>query len=170
MDTADVVSIDPGIAFGGRLGITPIEMIEIGGSYAGIMNTDNEIDQGLIGIDLQLNIAALSVKGEYIMHTLGSEEDADIPNHQSMTNSGLYVQGAYDFSKFFLVGRYGMFTPDIEDTDSISRISAGAGWKISDNCQVRFEYQMNDESQKSYWWMSFEKKNEMLYLLKGEVR
>ncbi len=72
------------------------------------------------------------------MHTLGAEGD------NSITNTGMYVQGTYDLDKFFVTARYGIFTPDLDGADDITRITPGAGYRVSDNCELRFEYQMNE--------------------------
>ncbi len=125
-------------AFGGRVGATPVEMIEVGASYAGFMNADDEMDMGLFGVDFQFKKSRFALKGEYIMHILGSAGD------NSVTNNGMYVQGAYDLGRYFTAVKFGTFTPDYDDADTINRITVGVGNRIGDNAQIRIEYQMND--------------------------
>jgi hypothetical protein len=125
------------MAVGGRVGFAPHEWVEIGGSYASFFNEDDENDMDMIGADLQFNYEDLSIKGEYIMNRTGLTYD------ESWENSGFYAQGLYDFGRVFLVGRYGMLFAFEEGADDWTRISAGAGWVILQNAELRLEYQNN---------------------------
>ncbi len=136
-ETLLLAEMAPKMAVGGRLGVTPVEIAEVGVSYAGFINEDDEIDMSLLGVDFQVNYENIFVKGEYISHTLGSTGDNET------TNTGFYVQGLYDFGKFYAFTRYGSYSPDIEGVDPVTRISPGGGWVIYENCQIRAEYQMN---------------------------
>ncbi len=49
---------------GGRIGIKPIELFEVGAFYASFFNEKNKHDMYLIGADLQLNYGKFSAKGE----------------------------------------------------------------------------------------------------------
>jgi flagellar biosynthesis chaperone FliJ len=125
-------------AFGTRWGATPVELIEVGGSYAGFINENDEFDMALYGADLQFGMDGFSLKGEFIAHQLGSTGD------YAVTNTGFYAQGMYDFGRFFIVSRYGMFIPDDDlGSDDLTRFSGGAGWVIRRSCELRFEYQAN---------------------------
>ncbi len=135
--TLDIQDWDMKFSFGGRVGITPNEAIEVGGSYGGFMNQDDKMDMALMGVDLQLNHENFSLKGEYIVQQLGIAGDT------ILTNSGYYAQGTYDTGKYFFVARYGMFNPDLEGADELTRLSLGAGWRVLDGCELRFEYQDN---------------------------
>ncbi len=135
--TLDIQDWDMKISFGGRVGITPNEVIEVGGSYGGFMNQNDRMDMALMGVDLQLNNENFSLKGEYISHQLGIAGDT------TLTNSGYYAQGTYDTGKYFFVARYGTFNPDLEGADDLTRLSLGAGWRVLEGCEVRLEYQDN---------------------------
>lgn len=126
---------------GGRIGLTPIDKIEVGGSFAIIQNNDHETDQSLYGIDLQANLGDLAVKGEYVSHTIGSAED------NTVTNTGMYLQGVYTYGRFLTGLRYGMFEPDFEGVDSINRISLLYGLVITEGAEIRLEYQANSEKE-----------------------
>jgi hypothetical protein len=91
----------------------------------------------LIGADLQFNIRNLALKGEFITHQMGLSRDEEV------TNYGFYSQGLYDFGPIFMVGRFGLYSPDEEDADDLTRVSGGIGWKIYESCEMRFEYQAN---------------------------
>ena len=127
-------------ALGGRMVITPNEFIEIGGSYADFFNGKNKTDMSLAGVDLQVNYQALSLKGEYIAHMM------DITGDNAINNSGFYCQGMYDFGRLFYVSRYGNFTPDVQGEDSITRFTNCIGFVIMEDCEIRYEYQINSEN------------------------
>ena len=134
------------IALGGRFGFVPVENIEIGASYASFLNENNKADMSLAGVDLQCSYNAISVKGEYIQHATGSAGD------NKLANTGYYVQGMYDFGKYFMLGRYGAFTPD--GGEEISRISAGVGYVVLEGLEFRVEYQANgDENNQTFFQM-----------------
>ena len=59
-----------------------------------------------------------------------------------LTHSGFYGQGMYDFGPYFLVGRYGQFEADGEE--SINRLALGGGWIVQEGCEMRVEHQIND--------------------------
>ncbi len=60
----------------------------------------------------------------------------------------MYVQGIYDLEKYFLVARYGMFTPDSDSGEvDLTRISLGDGLIIVEGAELRIEHQMNTESE-----------------------
>jgi len=136
-DSGYVQLIEMKAAFGGRLGIVPVEYLEIGGSFASLIAEEDKRNMILAGADAQFNYADFSVKGEYIAHKF------DIPAGGNLSNNGFYIKGMYDFGSFYSMARYGAFYPDEPNTDDITRFSAGAGWVISDNCELRFEYQDN---------------------------
>ena len=127
------------LAIGGRLGITPNKFIEIGGSYAGFLNGNSKTDMSLTGVDLQFHYQAFSFKGEYIAHRLSLAGD------NTVNNSGFYCQGMYDLGRYYIVTRYGMFSPDVPETDDITRFSSCLGWIVLEGCELRFEYQVNSE-------------------------
>lgn len=135
----DPIEVPMNFAAGGRLGITPHEYLEVGGSYTGFMDENNELDMSLMGADVQLNYEKLSVKGEYIAHSMGLAGDS------SITNSGYYGQGLFSFGRYYVVGRYGVFSVDEDGVDDITRLSVGAGWSPADAFELRYEYQANSE-------------------------
>ncbi len=127
------------MSVGGRLGLLPLGLLEIGGSFAHFIKGDDDMGMSLMGADLQFSHNSLSLKGEYIAHKI------NLPATESVTTSGFYGQGMYDFGKVFLVARYGRFSPNIAGENTLQRFSAGAGWVILENCELRFEYQINSE-------------------------
>jgi len=129
--------MEMGLSLGGRVGFSPTEQLELGGSYAAIMDLDYQLDMGLIGADVQLEYQPLAFKGEFIAHTLGLAGASDF------THTGFYAQTLCDLDAYFLFGRYGRFTPDAGE--DLTRVSVGGGWKIKEGCELRFEQQINSE-------------------------
>ncbi len=135
--TTDAVEMTK--AIGGHLGIKPHDLVEIGLSYAGFLDQDDQVDMSLTGIDIQFHYNDLHCKGEYIVHDLGLNGDNEI------SNSGFYAQGWYEFSSVFIVGRYDMFSPDIASVEEFNRLSIGFGWVIIEGVGLRVEHQINSE-------------------------
>jgi len=127
------------LAVGGRMGLTPNEIIEVGCSQASFLNGNKKIDMSMSGIDLQLNYQALSLKGEYIVHKMNLTEN------NAIKNSGFYCQAMYGFKKYFYVTRYGAFTETDSGKDSIRRFSNCLGIEIMKDCELRCEYQVNSD-------------------------
>ena len=140
-----------GQALGGRLGITPIEQIEVGGSYALDMNGDGDVASTVLGMDVQASWKSLAVKGE----VLRAEDDKT--KGESRKHSGFYAQGIYDFEEaigcpMFAVVRYGVWSPDYEEADAegnpvqdLTRLTVGLGVRIVEGVEVRCELQKNGE-------------------------
>ncbi|MCP4706174.1 MAG: hypothetical protein GY865_16365 [candidate division Zixibacteria bacterium] len=138
LSIGDEVNTTPANAFGGRIGITPIPDLEIGSSWATGINESNQSEMILFGGDFQYNWQdKLNLKGEYINHSLNRSIEME-------TNKGYYFQSSYSFGKTFLVGRYGSFQAD--GAEWVNRVSAGAGWDVSETIELRFETTINKDS------------------------
>ncbi len=120
------------MALGGRLGISPFEFFEFGGSAAGFFDDENNIDMMLAGADLSLDVAGLTVKGEYIYHGIGTAGSDTIKKH------GLYAQTMYDFDPVYLIARYSTLFP--QDDDTLHQLSGGIGVAVIEYAEIRFEY------------------------------
>ena len=125
-------------ALGGRLGVKPVTWMELGGSYAGFLDADQALDMAMVGIDLRVHYQGLAAKGEFIAHRTGRA------GQDEATHAGFYCQGLYDRGRWFAVGRYGKFSPEGGEAEDLSRLSVGAGWVISEGCESRVEYQVNE--------------------------
>ncbi|MFC1563503.1 hypothetical protein ACFL6G_01145 [candidate division KSB1 bacterium] len=130
--------VDLNLSMGGRFGFRPHESLEIGSSYASFMNENNKSDMSLLGFDAQFSYDAFSFKSEYITRKNG------LLGGHTLTSTGYYAQGLYDFGKYFIVSRYGRFDPDKDGNDYFTRLSAGGGYVILDGCELRLEYQVNN--------------------------
>lgn len=133
----DELCTENDLAVGGRLGLTPHESAEIGGSVASVAGRNGTADMLLAGADIQFSIANFELKGEYIAHRFDSHEGTHL------TNDGYYLQGVYGIGDWYLVGRYGEFRPNQRSAD-IARMSAGIGRSINDIIELRLEYQANE--------------------------
>ncbi len=133
----DIVDFDPRAAVGGRWGINPIEMVEVGTSYASFVDADNAENMSMLGADLQVNLGPLEAKGELISQEFGKHLD------KSQQAIGYYAQGLYRYGNHYIVARYGSFNSGAEGAEDQERISIGNGWAVLDNCVLRLEYQSN---------------------------
>ncbi len=137
-DPEATVPHEMAIATGARLGIRPLEPLEIGGSFAGFITETSKLDVMLFGADLALEAGGFSLKGEYIFHWMGSASD------NSLRNQGFYGTAMYDFDPVFVGARYSMFSPD--SADELMQLSGALGVKVYENVEVRFEYSSDLES------------------------
>lgn len=125
------------MSLGGRFGVKPHEILEIGASYAGFLNQNDRLGMDLIGADLQFSYQALTLKGEYIAHRMG------LSGNDPVTQSGVYGLAVYNLQRFFLACGYGTFYPNSKDEEDLWRLSLGGGWRILDGCELRTEHQLN---------------------------
>jgi hypothetical protein len=126
---------DGDYAAGGRIGLRPVRSLEIGGSYARSDGGPESLDQVLVGMDLQYALGPISVKGEYIAHEITPFSG---PEFQS---SGFYYQAMYLAKQYYVVGRHDAFDDATLPGAAARRISAGAGWIVSEQCELRVEWQ-----------------------------
>lgn len=134
------VTIDSKLSFGGRLGIKPVDIIELGISYANMFDSQNRKNMYLSGADIQFSLNNLFLKGEYIFHSV---------NLLLYQSKGFYLQGMYDFNSFFLVTRYDQFSIDSFERMEHSQGSLGAGWIIINGCEMRYEYQISFQKEEN---------------------
>ncbi len=120
---------------GGRIGLRPFGVIEVGGSFAQVANQAEAADMSLAGVDGRFKYRNFALKGEYIRHDIQTGALVNV------INSGYYVEGLYDFGKFYAAARYGEFFFEDDAENDITRLSAGAGWILNDLTEIRFEYQ-----------------------------
>lgn len=133
----ETVNTTPANAFGGRLGVLPLENLEIGASGAVGLNKSDNSEMILLGGDVQYSIADFALKGEYVHHSLNRSIDEE-------KNQGYYIQTMYSFDQLFVVGRYGAFEPD--NSNWHDRWTAGIGYVITEGVEMRFESTINKNS------------------------
>ena len=137
-DVYEEIDTSPANAFGTRLGGTPIDGLEFGTSFASGLNHSGESEMLLWGADMQWSMFNFEVKGEWIYHSLNR-------SLAESNNRGWYLQGAYDIlGRAFVVSRYGSFKPDGEEW--IGELSVGAGYRIYDGLELRWESLINEDS------------------------
>ncbi len=133
------VNIEMERAYGGRIGFTPLEIIEIGGSYAVQMRAeDSKVDMGIVGLDVQAHFGALDLKGEYIYREEELARGANMPDYR-----GFYGQATYSIEKWFVVGRYGTLRHEsgFIGLEEKERLTFGIGRVLAENAELRLEYQ-----------------------------
>lgn len=135
---SDATVVEMQYSFGGRFAIKPFDATEIGFSYAGFLNNVNHLDMTMAGTDVQIGYRAFHFKSEAIIHTSGLDDD------NRVTNGGFYLQGLFEYNRFFLVGRYNYFSAG-ENAGEERRFDAGVGWKILRGAELRVEHQLSKE-------------------------
>lgn len=128
--TSDLV---PSEAYGARFGIHMSENVEFGTSFAAGYLANNDQQSRLVGFDATISYDAVQLKGEFIsrrQNLAGSRQ----------TDLGLYTQGAWFIDRYFGVLRAELFREDGGQSEYIG--SAGAGWLVNHNAQLRAEYRM----------------------------
>lgn len=117
---------------GGRIGITPFEWIEAGGSFARDFRGKGLAEAMLSGLDVEIDAGPAEIKGEYLR--------LDYSEYYVSEKVGWYVQGAYGFRR--ISGVYRAENLESGGGESTIRHCVGAGLKISDSAQIRSEYQI----------------------------
>lgn len=133
-----------GGAYGGRVGVIPVEGIEAGISYAMDRTMGGDTEATVLGLDGSAAVGRVEVKGEF----MAMEEEKTI---EPKKHAGFYVQASYDLDPVFAVGRYGRWVPEFDgdgdgqDDPALTRITLGGGYRIAQPIEVRVEHQMNQE-------------------------
>ena len=136
----DEIDTSPSSAYGARLGLTPTENLEIGGSYAFGVNASNKQEMYLFGADLQFTHNSISIKGEYISHAVNRTINEEI-------NDGYYAQVSYSKDRWTVTNRYGSIRPD--QGEWFYRNTAGVGYQVTDGVEARVESSFHDDTDKN---------------------
>ena len=139
---------DNKLVYGGRFGLIPIPMLEIGlsaamGKVAGDEEPSARRDYDVYGADLAWKWRNLGLRGEYIKQKVGSEVTSDAP--ESATWKSWYAQAAYRFmpSKWESVLRYTDYdTP--HDSEDQKQWALGLNYYFAPNAQAKAAYNFND--------------------------
>lgn len=148
------------VALSGRLGVVPIEGLEIGvsGTYTkwitggrattGVASPNLDAIRSLYGVDASYVWGALTLKGEYI--SAKEEQFVQVGQAgQDIRANGYYVEAIYDLtSKVSLAGRYA--SVEFEQPNVISdynTITVAGMYRIADNVSFKAEYDLNREDQ-----------------------
>jgi len=141
------------LAISGRLGIVPIEGLEIGvsGSHSTYLArvdgsiVGGELDRTMLGLDASYSWGAFTLKGEYV--TADEEVAANIRDAEFR---GFYIEGMYDVSSKYSVGvRYsdaeikGGTGAQFPRADYDSLNIAGV-YRVADNVHLKAEYDINE--------------------------
>jgi hypothetical protein len=91
----------------------------------------------MFGVDATLDYDQVQLKSEFISHR------QEYVNGRTQ-DLGYYVQGVYNFGKQFAVLRGDAFRPDGGSSHFCG--SAGAGYSVFENAQLRAEYRLAEGS------------------------
>jgi hypothetical protein len=142
-------------AVSGRLGVVPIEGLEVGvsgsrdGSWqnAGNPTTPVNVTRTTLGADASYVWGALTLKGEYIVIS-----EQQVNTAADIDWKGYYAEGVYDLnSKISLGVRYSAMNIDqnvgVGQTviSRYSTLSIAGNYRIADNVVVKAEYDINQE-------------------------
>ncbi len=145
------VALSSQYACGGRIGLAPIDGLEVGGSYAYLPSDDEGGAAGvtpramsLIGTDAQVARGSISLRGEYVAHHLEMDVEAsagaEVAAHTyARDNTGFYTTAMCDLGRYFVIARFDRFVPG--RSEPIERLCGGGGWVVREQCEVRVEYQ-----------------------------
>ncbi|MFH1352869.1 MAG: hypothetical protein ABIH68_04750 [bacterium] len=128
-------------SYGGRIGVSPAERIEVGFSYARGPYLDDNSEKlwQRSGADIRFCAGEFKLQGEYIS---GKE---DLPGRGENKHSGFYVQVlAGIFKNVYGVLRLGQWKPDAGD--AVKRTTIAAGYGLDENTSLRCEYIMNNKA------------------------
>ena len=145
------------LTYGGRIGILPVDGLEIGLSAAtgkaaltyfdtveNIERTEKNRDYDVLGADFVYNFKKFQARGEYISQELGSLRTSEV-DPSSNKWSSWYVQGAYKFSpsKWESVLRYSDYDAPGNLVDQ-EQWSLGLNYLFANNIIGKIAYDFND--------------------------
>lgn len=130
----------------GRIGITPFEHFEIGGSlhfgkYQPVATSEDHEDRFRAGVDASYHGDPVFFRGEYIIR-----EDK-LGNGNSLKTNGWYLLGSYKFSDQFQgIARYESFNPNTDlDDNQLTAFTLGANYYFIGNTRVSVNYEIRDD-------------------------
>ncbi|MEK8023948.1 MAG: outer membrane beta-barrel protein [Candidatus Hydrogenedentota bacterium] len=158
-------------AISGRIGVVPIEGLELGVSasrsvYAGVAAAGAVVDKknptrNIVAADASYAWGAFSIKGEYAAVKEQPQNLIGVAAFADLNVRGYSIEGWYDWtSKFGLGVRYGRM--EVEQNGPVvtatttgsaydySTLSVAAAYKLADNVSARAEYDVNEESVLNY--------------------
>jgi hypothetical protein len=113
---------------------TATETLELGVSGALFHDEAGNHPMTLVGADFQMAWGAFSAKGELVAQNL----DRDTPGE--VTNTGYYVQGMYEFGRYYGIARYGRWNPELAEAETPERLSLGAGYVVREGLEFRLQH------------------------------
>lgn len=132
-----------GKTIGARVGACPAKDLEIGFSYVQGPYLDDNTKDNIYrsGVDIQFAFDVIKLKAEYVT---GKEK---IPAAKANKHAGYYAQLLGNVTdELYGAARYGWWK--LEGGDEATRSTIGLGYDLPENISVRFEYQINGETQK----------------------
>ncbi|MBI5265957.1 MAG: hypothetical protein HY851_01880 [candidate division Zixibacteria bacterium] len=133
----DTIDPTPTNAFGGRLGLTPVEGLELGGSMAAGYNQSDEIEMVMYGGDIHFTRSIFDLRGEYILHSINR-------SILRQDNKGYYVQPMLTIGRVFATCRYDAFK--VEGHGEATQTSVGGGYMLASGLELRLESIFADNS------------------------
>ena len=120
--------------YGGRLGLVPLDGLALGASGAWVDVVEEDHSMHMYGVDLQGELGGFSLRGEGIWH-YGQAGDRE------GTTDGAYVEGQYEFARFYGIARWDVVWPVDENTER--RLALGMGYPVHQLVILRGEYDVD---------------------------
>lgn len=149
------------LSVSGRVGIVPVEGLEVGASlshdkfFAGASGTGTtQLARAVAGVDVSYAYGPFGLKGEWVKATEDQRGfSAGGGNAPKMEVRGYYVEGSYDVSSKYSVGvRFNRIQTDAGNAPAASTMKndwstlAIAGvYRLADNVSLKAEYDINKE-------------------------
>ena len=151
------------LAISGRIGVIPIEGLEVGVSAArDVHQTTPAVlvpknpSRVLLGVDVSYSWGALTLKGEYVSAKEEQTAAVGATKPSDVKVSAYYVKGLYDLtSKLTLGVRYNVVKVTQNSINNAlasdkladyNTLSFAGCYKVADNVLLKAEYDINDES------------------------
>lgn len=149
-----------GFAVSGRVGVVPIEGLEVGLSYSredsraattGAQSGAQHNDRSIIGADVSYSFGPWGLKAEYVRAKEEQEAGtAAAAVGREVDVRGYYVEGTYDVSSKYSVGaRYGRVKSSQANVNTrhndFSTINIAGVYRMADNVHLKAEYDINKE-------------------------
>lgn len=130
----------------GRIGITPVEHLELGvsghfGQYQPVLTSENHEARMRAGIDVSYTGDPLYFRAEYIVR-----ED-DLAEGGTREMNGWYLLGAYKFTENIqAIARYESYDPESSiDENEYSGILMGANYYFAGQTRLSINYEIRDD-------------------------
>ncbi|MFC1693627.1 hypothetical protein ACFL1R_09000 [Candidatus Latescibacterota bacterium] len=135
-------------AFLGRIGVKPLNGLELGASgYSGKRGIA-KIERNRIGVDFRFDWENLLIQGEYIQST--DETDATLAH--TVEGGGYFVEAGYKITPLIQpMLKYDVWDPEVSGANgSLTKIAVGLNWYIDDFTRLQGMYEIKSEEENEF--------------------
>ena len=121
------------LATGGRFGIAPVAVVEVGASVAQVFGKSGSADINLVGFDIRADLNQSTLRAEIM------REQLDGAGHSSCDNSGYYVEFSQQIGQWVLaLQREQLWSDELAESD-YSGMLLGIGRQLGERITARWE-------------------------------